>query len=205
MKRSKKTSSNANHPKKGATIKVEPIRDMRAIKRIKKALSDTPRDLCLFTLGINTAYRAGEILSLTVGQIAHLKAGERLDLKQSKTGAYRATTLNGVVVAAVQDWLKHHPNPQANAPLFTSRKGNGALCVAVVNRMVKSWCAEAGLKGNFGSHSLRKTWGFQQRKQRNRPVALLMAAYGHASEKQTLAYLGIEADEIADLYMDLEL
>jgi integrase len=36
--------------------------------RIKKILADRPRDLCLFTLGINTAYRANELLSLKVGR-----------------------------------------------------------------------------------------------------------------------------------------
>jgi len=32
-----------------------------------------------------------------------------------------------------------------------------------------------------------------------------MAAYGHTSEAQTLDYLGIQSEEIADLYMDMEL
>ncbi|MEP5154111.1 MAG: hypothetical protein ABJQ89_13950, partial [Planktotalea sp.] len=63
---------NFNHPQKGASIKVEPIRALNDIKAIKSRLSGNPRDLCLFTFGINTAYRAGEILSLTVGQVAHL-------------------------------------------------------------------------------------------------------------------------------------
>jgi len=39
-------------------LKVEPIRDKRAIGRIKKMLRDHPRDLCLFVLGMNTAFRA---------------------------------------------------------------------------------------------------------------------------------------------------
>ncbi len=54
---------NPNHPKKGDCIKVEPIRTKKAIKKIKKILS--PRDRCLFTLGINTAYRANGLLSIT--------------------------------------------------------------------------------------------------------------------------------------------
>ncbi len=57
---------NVNRPKTGPSIKVKPIRDMKAIKRIKKILADQPRNLCLFTLGINSAYRANELLSLTV-------------------------------------------------------------------------------------------------------------------------------------------
>ncbi len=75
---------NPNHPDTGSTIKVEPIRDVKAIRRIKKILIDKPRDLCLFTVGINTAYRANEIPSLRVGQVAHLQVGDRLDLKQKK-------------------------------------------------------------------------------------------------------------------------
>jgi len=41
-----------NHPAKGSSIKVEPIRDRRAIADIKALLKDNPRNLCLFTLGI---------------------------------------------------------------------------------------------------------------------------------------------------------
>ena len=78
------TARNANHPKKGSTTKVEPIRTPKSIRAIKKNLKEHPRDLCLFTFGINTAYRAGEILSLTVGQVQHLKAGDRLEIKQPK-------------------------------------------------------------------------------------------------------------------------
>ena len=67
-----KKEENPNHPLKGSTIHVEPIRDKTAIKRIKKLLRDHPRDLCLFTLGINTAFRANELLSLQVNQVEHL-------------------------------------------------------------------------------------------------------------------------------------
>lgn len=37
-------AKNANHPQKGSTIRVEPIRDKKAIYRIKKILEDHPRD-----------------------------------------------------------------------------------------------------------------------------------------------------------------
>ena len=70
---------NPNHPAARSTIKVEAIRDKKAIARIKKILGDRSHDLCLFTLGINTAYRANELLSLKVGQVKSLKAGDVLD------------------------------------------------------------------------------------------------------------------------------
>jgi integrase len=93
---------NPNHPADGSTIKVEPIRDKKAIARIKKILVDRPCDLCLFTLGINTAYRANELLSLKVGQVKNLKAGEVPDLKQRKTHKYRSATLNVTATTAIQ-------------------------------------------------------------------------------------------------------
>jgi len=80
-----KTSQAQNHPKKGATIKVEPIRDLKAIKRIKKILTDKPRDLCLFTFGINTAYRANELLSIKVCEVSHLQVG--VEVKQIQGGS----------------------------------------------------------------------------------------------------------------------
>lgn len=191
---------NANHPVKGSSTKVEPIRDLKAIKRIKKLYADKPRDLCLFTMGINTAYRAKELLSLTVGQVDHLEAGDRLDIKQSKNRQYRATTLNRTVVASIDNWLRHHPDLHEDAPLFRSFLTGDALKVSTVNNMVKQWCREVGLRGNYGSHSLRKTWGYHQRVQNGQPLPLLMAAYGHATQAQTLAYLCIQEEEIADLF-----
>ena len=196
-----------NHPKKGSSIKVAPIRALGAIGRIKANLRDQPRNLCLFTMGINTAYRANELLSLRVGQVAHLSAGDVLDIKQSKNKAYRMTALNRPTIAAIGHWLAHHPKAHdGGAPLFMSRHWRGeSLSVSAVNLLVKSWCRDIGLAGNFGSHSLRKTWGYHQRVQNNTSVALLMCAFGHATEAQTLDYLGILSEEIKAIYMELEL
>lgn len=196
-----------NHPRPGSSIKVEPICDRKAITRIKDTLrQNNLRDYCLFTLGINTAYRASELLSLTVGQVMHLRCGNLLEIKQTKTGTYRATTLNNVAVEALQSWLKTHPelnNP--TAPLFLSQRTNSALTVPALNHLVKKWCKDATLTGNYGSHTLRKTWGYHQRKWKNTPIPLLMVAFGHATESQTLAYLHIQERELSSLYTDMEL
>ncbi len=191
---------NPNHPKKGSSIKVEPIRDSKSIKAIKTLLKDHPRDLCLFTFGINTAYRASEILSLSVGQVAYLNAGDRLEIKQPKSGKYRAITVNRKVVDAFEAWLKIHPGKHPDAPLFISQRTNKALSVSTVNNMVKKWCRSIGLTGNYGSHSMRKTWGYHQRVRNKQPIPLLMVAFGHTSQAQTLDYLCIQDDEIRDLY-----
>lgn len=192
---------NPHRPKKGSTIKGEPIRDRKAIKRIKKLLADHPRDLCLFTLGINTAFRANEILSIKVGQVRHLDAGDPFDLKQRKTRQYRTVMLNTSVVTAIQYYIEQC-DLNDDDPLFLGKRG--LLTVPSVSRMIKGWCQNVGLKGNYGSHTLRKTWGYWQRMERGTAVPLLMEAFGHATQQQTLSYLGIQADEIAQIY-ELEL
>ena len=206
---------NPNHPKLGDTIKVEPIRTVNAVNKIKKALLPFPRNFALFVVGVNTAYRASELLSIRVGQVRHLKAGDRLEVKQKKTKKYRAVTLNNSAVDSIQsllaflekkaiqtsnlDWV------DADSYLFAGKNPSKPLTVPYLNNLVKDWCRRANLKGNFGSHTLRKTWGYMQRTKQDTPVPLLMQAFGHASQQQTLAYLCIQDEEIESIYTSLEL
>lgn len=193
-------TKNPHHPVRGSSIRVDPIRDKSAIKRIKKLLKETPRDLCLFTLGINTAFRASELLSLRRDQVRDLHPGEVLMVMQSKTRKYRQVTVNAAVVNAIRTWMA--AGGESHEYLFTGQRG--VLTVPTVSTQVKTWCRNVGLSGNYGSHTLRKTWGYWQRIERGTAVPLLMEAFGHATQQQTLAYLGIQSEEIAQIY-DLEL
>ncbi len=85
-------------------------------------------------------------------------------------------------------------------PLFLSQKSGLALQVSTLHRLTKKWCSDVNLHGNYGSHSLRKTWGFHQFRLNKAPIPLLMEAFGHATQMQTLNYLCIHSSEIAELY-----
>lgn len=196
-----KRVKNPNHPKKGSSIRVEPIRDLQAVKRIKATLyARSPRDYCLFVLGINTAYRISELLSLNVGDVAHLSPGDVLNIRQSKTNKYRLATLNDAAYEAIQYWLQRHPQPVVTAALFASNRTGEALLPSTCCNMVKEWCADADIRGNYGSHSLRKTWGFHQRVTYNQSTALISKALGHSSERETQTYLGVQPQEIESLF-----
>ena len=188
---------NPNRPALGSSIKVQPIRFKKDIETIKNNLVDNPRDLCLFTLGINTAFRANELLSIRVDQVRDLKVGDVLDVRQSKTNAYRQVTLNRKAVEAIQGLLKSREY-EGDEFLFFSRWGE-RLGVPEVSRKVKGWCEDIRLDGNYGSHSLRKTWGFWQYK-RGTPIPLLMEAFGHQTQRQTMAYLGVQAMDVAQIF-----
>ena len=110
--------------------------------------------------------------------------------------------MNDTVYSAIHQWLDVHPEPTPDAPLFRSFKTREALGASTLTAMVKHWCAAAGLQGNYGSHTLRKTWGYHQRKTFDKPTALLTRAFGHASEWQTLEYLCIQPEELEELYAE---
>lgn len=190
-----------NHPKKGDTIKVEPIRTLKDIKAIKRLLADKPRDLALFTLGINTNLRASDILKITVGMVRNLKPEDHFSIRESKTGKDKQVTVNKTVHDAIQDLLAIMPDATDQEPLFQSRKGKQALCVPYLNGLVKSWCKEINLTGNYGSHTLRKTFGFMHRTVNKTDLPTLMVMFNHSSQKQTLEYLCIQPEEIKSAYL----
>jgi integrase len=109
---------NPHRPRKGDSIRVEPIRSKRHIANIKKILADKPRYLCLFTLGINTAFRANELLAIKVGQVRYLGVGDTLTIKQRKTQKYRSVVVNQNVVESIQRYLGVTPLSDDDA-LFT--------------------------------------------------------------------------------------
>ena len=188
---------NFNRPEKGSQIKVEPIRKKRDIQSIKRMLSDNPRNQALFTIGINTNLRASDLLSIKAGQVRDLKPGDSIQVKEKKTGKFRMVTLNKACIQAIQKLLDSTPYNDAD-PLFVGQRG--PLTVPSVHRLVKSWCRAINLKGNYGSHTLRKTWGYHQRVSFGTDIPRLMICFNHSTQKQTLDYLCIQPQEIRDVY-----
>ena len=193
------TTRNPNHPKKGDTIKVDPITELKDIKLIKKLLRDKPRDYCLFTMGINTNLRASDLIRITASDVRRKNPGDALIIKEKKTGKERRITLNDSVISAVKELLAHQPYLDTD-PLFRSKKGGKTLSVPSINRLVKGWCHEINLKGNYGSHTLRKTWGYHQRVTFGIDLPRLMVCFNHSTQSQTLSYLCIQPEEIKEVY-----
>ena len=191
-----------NHPKKNSTIKVEPIKEVKDIKAIKKLLSDNPRDFALFTIGINTSLRAGDLLSLTAGKVRGLKTGEEIEIKERKTRKLRPITMNKAVIDAIKGLLASRPYKDDD---FLFQGQRGPITVSYLNRLVKGWCKTMNLKGNYGSHTLRKTFGYHKRKTFGHDIPTLMEVFNHSTQKQTLTYLCIQPEEVKDVYMNGEL
>jgi integrase len=193
-----KKGQNNNHPPKGSTIKVEPIKKLKDIETIKKLLADKPRDLALFTIGINTNLRASDMLRIKVGDVRDLKPNDEIEIKEKKTGKHRRITINKACISAIKNLLASKPFKDSDY-LFQSQRSE-VLTVPSVHRLVKSWCKRIHLKGNYGSHTMRKTWGYHQRLTFCTDLPRLMVCFNHSTQKQTLDYLCIQTKEIKDVY-----
>ncbi|SHO52990.1 tyrosine-type recombinase/integrase [Desulfopila aestuarii] len=186
-------------------MRVEPIRELKDVRAIKRMLAVSPRDHALFVIGINTNLRASDLLSLTVGHIRDLPVGGEIVLTEKKTGKPRRITANSEIVDAATRLLKHRQSTGEmltdDAPLFVGQRGR--LTVPTFSRMVKQWCGSVNLRGNYASHSLRKTFGYHQRVRLNTSIPELMVMFNHSSQRQTLDYLGVQQEEIRDAYLKL--
>lgn len=193
---------NPNHPKKGDNITVQPIRDLKDIESIKKLLSKNTRDLLLFTMGINNGLRCGDLLRLKVGDVKHLKVNDTLTIREQKTGKTNVLMINKTSYKILRDYLTE-TKPSDESYLFKSRKGeNQSLSVQSVNSMVKEWCRSINLKGNYGTHSLRKSFGYIQRKKFGVSWEVLCKRFNHSSPSVTMRYLGIEDREVNGILMN---
>ena len=133
-----KTGQNFNHPKPGSKISVEPIRELKDIRSIKRLLHDNPRDLALFVVGINTNLRASDLCEITVGQVKDLKAGDELVLNERKTGKERRINLNKDCVNVIQKLTESlNSSRRDDSQLFRGRQGD--IDTVGVNYLVKKF------------------------------------------------------------------
>jgi integrase len=61
--------------------------------------------------------------------------------------------------------------------------------------LISEMCQAVGLTGNYGTHTLRKTWGYQARLS-GVPMEIIMEKLNHTSFAMTKRYLGITDDEL---------
>jgi len=176
---------------------VEPIRTRQGINKVKKVLKDKPLDYCFFILGINTNLRASDLLQIRIDQVKDLEPMDEIVLKEKKTKKVRRINLNKSCIDAIQRVLKWEKY-KGRKFLFEGQRG--LWRIESVSLKVKTWCKQAGLKGNYASHSLRKSWGYWQHKEFGTPLPELMVCFNHSSQRQTLDYLCIQSEEIRSVY-----
>ena len=89
-------------------MKVQPITDLKDIKRIKRLLSSNPRNMLLFIMGINAGLRVQDILALRVSDVENAVVGDRISVIEKKTKKENVLIINQEIFDAVQRYLTFH-------------------------------------------------------------------------------------------------
>lgn len=192
---------------------VEPIRDRKKIAQIKNLLRGQKRfrDLLLFVVGINTALRISDLLQLQVNHFLDEqgRVRRRFWIKERKRGKRHEVVINASIRETLEEYLVAFPdigNDRNYYIFFNSTTNDYSLPIkrGQAWKFVTSICREAGLSGNFGTHSLRKTWGYHARMS-GVDLALIMHKLNHESIAYTKRYLGITDDELEAVAQRLNL
>lgn len=178
----------------------QPIKNPEQLERFKKFYqSEKPnaRNYALISIGLNSALRISDILSLTYGDVYDYHLGtwrSHIAVTEQKTGKQNCIYMN----REIRETLAHYAEPSEKDPsmwLFGSQKQDRLpLSRYQAYRIIKKAAVSAGLSANVSCHSLRKTFGYYAWKQGTQP-ALLMSIYNHSTYQVTKRYLGIEQDD----------
>jgi len=195
------STSKKDSRRKDAYI-VEPIRSMESVKKIRKMLLDRGelRNALLFSMAVNNGTRIGDLLDLKVKHVRHLPIDGSFKFHEQKTAKSSLIVINQTCHKILTRYLAES-DLEDDDFLFPSQKGKAKLDPRSVNFLVKKWTKEIGLQGNFGCHSLRKTFGYLQRTVFKADFALLCTKFNHSSPSITRRYLGVQEDEIRDMLL----
>ena len=171
---------------------VQPIRDKELLKEIKLFLKEqNERNYILFLLGIHTGLRISDILQLKVKDVQ----GWNIFIREQKTKKLKEVKMTSELKQAIRSFIKGKPRHEY---LIKSREGkNKPITRGMAYKILNQVAEEFGLE-RIGTHSLRKTYGYQHYKKFNDLVSL-QKMLNHTDAKETKRYIGIEQDDLNKL------
>lgn len=188
-----------------------PIRDGKKLEKFKEYyLTEKPvyRNYALIILGLNTAFRIGDLLNLRWKDVFNERTEqlrEHIRVKEQKTGKERVVAVNAAVAEVLENLRETLPDADGEQYLFPSARKEGIpLSRSQAFRIIREAAEQTGIEERISCHSLRKTFGYQAWKQGAQP-AVLMDIYNHSSYRVTRRYLGIEQDDRDRVYLNVHL
>jgi integrase len=169
------------------------------------------RDRALFLLGVRSGFRISEILSLCLGDV--IQAGRLVErvrvMRRHMKGKRESRTvlLHPAAREALAAWLEELWSDgymSAESFVFQSRRGsNQAIGRTQAWRILKQAFDRAGLIGNLGTHSMRKTFADRIYDRLDGDLVKTAQALSHRSISSTASYLTFRESEIDDAILSI--
>ena len=118
---------------------VEPIRDKKKIDAMKAILASGKygqRNLVLFSIGINTAYRISDLRQLKLSDVLEISRGrvivkERLAMKEQKTAKHNSVFISNKLRKVILDYV------QSEFPSSCKHKTLASICFQVEKEQIR--------------------------------------------------------------------
>ncbi|KQC33423.1 hypothetical protein AAU57_08910 [Nonlabens sp. YIK11] len=165
-----------------------------ALKIIRSNSKDKNFGL-LIICGINLGLRIDDLLHLTYDQLKK----DSITIQEKKTKKKRTLTINDAIKDALS-YFKDEIAYEGGGNVFVSQKGS-VYSSQHVNRLLKKY-----FNKDTTSHSLRKSFGrrvWSNDGESERSLIMLSQIFNHSSTATTRIYLGIQQEEIDDIYLNL--
>lgn len=188
----------------------QPIRkkeDLQELKNYYQTIQPNMRNYLLIHLGVNTALRISDLLSLTwndVYDFTKKSFRSHITLIEHKTKKQNTIPLSPSVEMALIEYKNSFCRLLPSFYLFYGKSSTSPLSRCQAYRILKNASAALQLETPISCHSLRKTFGYYAW-QAGVPSVMLMNIYNHSNFQITKRYLGIEQDEKDKVFLDLDL
>lgn len=186
---------------------VEALKERKDIELMKAVLNERNlRHYLLFVIGCNTGLRNSDILKLKVLDLYDgKKVRKYLQVQEQKTGKERRIAINASIQKALKLFVGQC-NPDLDEYIFISRKGcNKPISTTQAYRILNDAAWQCRLDINFGTHTMRKTWGYWTYRSTGNNLGLVMDMLNHSSPSITLRYIGINQEQKDQTYMMVEI
>lgn len=155
----------------------------------------------LINVGAYTGLRISDLLQLRWEQLLNK---EHLEVTEVKTKKHRKMKLNALLSETLERLRKRMGVVDTSQLLFASKKKRKAFSVQYLNRSLKVLKYKYALKiKNFSTHTLRKTFGrhiWENSNYSEKVITILSEIFNHSSYRITRRYLGINDEDIDEVY-----
>ncbi|KZX78262.1 hypothetical protein A3715_10365 [Oleiphilus sp. HI0009] len=186
---------------------------MEDVKRMYNWLNEncTPKEAECFLIGCNVALRAGDLLKLRFDQFN--QGQEFIAINEQKTMKFKRIPITPVVRDAVKRLEKYYKSKK----FYRSKKFEAVYLFQSTSRRAYNLCQPVGIQWlsecyrkaarklelgyNVNTHSMRKTWGYHAY-ENGQDIAYIQAAFNHANQRITLAYIGVTRSAVEQMFRD---
>lgn len=183
---------------------VKPIRDKEDLQNFKnyyREVCPNPRNHLMLVMGLNTALRISDLLSLQWGDVydfSRKRFKKHLILREQKTKKNSTIYMNDNILKELTFYMEYNISKglpiDSEIYLFCGVSKNEPITRVQAFRIIKKAAKACDIPEDIACHSLRKTFGYHAWNQGVNPV-MLMNIYNHSSFETTKHYLGIEQDD----------